>query len=85
MRMMPSTTLNMTGLAKIGFTRFSSVAAASGRNLYMKMKKPTEMAMFTAATHPLISTFLPLLSAGASCSKATSAEKRSARKPSVIA
>ena len=69
---------------KTGFTRFSSVAASKGRNLYMKMKKPMEKMIFTAASQPLISNFLPC-SSGGIWSSATFAEKRNARNPRVIA
>ena len=59
-RMTPSTRLKMICSPNTGFTRFSSVAASSGRNLYMKMKKPTEMMMLTAAIQPVISSFFLL-------------------------
>ncbi len=57
MRIRPSTRLNTIWLPKTGLSRFSSVAATSGMNLYMKMKKPTEKMMLRAATQPLISSF----------------------------
>ena len=66
MRMTPSTRLKIICSPNTGFTRFSSVAASSGRNLYMKMKKPTEMMMLTAAIQPLISSFF-LSVAGSGC------------------
>ena len=37
-----------------GFAFFSSVAASSGRYLYMKMKKASEMMTLTAASQPLM-------------------------------
>ena len=43
----------------------SSVAATSGRNLYMKMKKPSEKTTLTAASQPLIAAaFSPLRLSG---------------------
>ncbi len=69
---MPSTRANSAVLAVCGAQWRSERAAAKGRNLYMKMKKPSEIAILTAATHPFISSFSPL--AVFSSSMATSAE-----------
>src|SRR5450432_3715946 len=85
-RITPSTRLKMICWPNKGFTRFSSVAATSGRNLYMKMKKPTEMTMLTVAIQPVTSSFfLSAAGSGCSSSRATLAENFKARKPSVIA
>src|SRR2546421_80502 len=51
----------------------TGAAASKGRNLYVKIKKPREKIMLTAAIQPLTSSFLPLSSAGIS-SRATLAE-----------
>src|SRR5580704_1811125 len=99
-RISPSTRLNRNCCPKTGFTLFSSVAASSGRYLYMKMKKATENAIFNPAIQPVISNFflflpgssaraalLPssLLGSEAISSSAALAENFSARNPSVIA
>src|ERR1700731_2346057 len=52
-RTAPSTRLNMICPPSAGFAFLSSVAANSGRYLYMKMKKASEMTTFAAASHPL--------------------------------
>ena len=62
--MTPSTRLKMMCSPNTGFTRFNSVAASSGRNLYMKIKKPTEIMMLTAAIQPVISSFFFLPQTG---------------------
>ncbi len=75
MRITPSTTLNSTWLPNTGYMFFNLVAATSGTNLYIAMKKPTEMMMLSAMAHPLISSFFcPCSSAGRNASMATSAE-----------
>ena len=87
MRMTPSTRLNSDLIAEDRvLTCFSSVAASSGRNLYMKMKKPSEMSDVDGG-HPSadFQSSCPCRLAAGLVSSATLAENRSARKPSVIA
>ena len=71
-RMSPSTRAKSTVLAVCGAQWRSERAAAKGRNLYIKIKKPSESATLEAVAQLLISSFSPL--AVFSSSRATSAE-----------
>src|SRR5580704_18388388 len=52
-RTAPSIRLNVICPPRAGFIFLISVAASSGRYLYMKMKKASERMTFAAASHPL--------------------------------
>src|SRR2546430_9440164 len=82
--MIPSTKLKGISGQKLGFHLSNGVVAGGGESLYIKKKNPTEKLIYTAATQPLISSFLPCFS-GEIWSSATLAENRSARNPSVMA
>src|SRR5271166_6248132 len=53
-RTAPSTRLNAIWPPRAGLNFFSSVAASSGRYLYMKMKKARDKITLPAASHPLM-------------------------------
>src|ERR1700734_4276357 len=53
-RTAPSTRLNAICPPRAGFAFLSSVAASSGKYLYMKMKNARERMILPVASHPLI-------------------------------